>query len=258
MNAVSIRNAFVFAAGYGTRLRPYTLETPKPMLEVMGRPLVEWGLLYLRAIGIQHVTVNAAWLAEAFDELPARGRDLGLDVAISRQPEPFEHGGDLAAATEFLDRLGPDESFLALNGDTLCWIDPEQVRRGTEKVNEETPLVLFGHETKSNPLHVCDGKLVAVNAHQYAAGAPDSRYDDFGLKGFHASIRRFLPEPGMPLSLHGSEGLIDRVVAAGGCVQVHPIDAYTRVEIGTVADYEGHRQNNELKALTERLARSAP
>src|SRR5690606_1788787 len=100
-----MQHAFVYAAGYGTRLRPYTLETPKPMLEVLSRPLVEYVLCYLRQIGVAHVTGNAWWLAEAFVVLPERGHALGLDVAVNRQAVPYEHGGDLAYATAFLEGL---------------------------------------------------------------------------------------------------------------------------------------------------------
>lgn len=249
----SISDAFVYAAGYGTRLRPYTLDTPKPMLRVLDRPLVEYVLCYLARVGVTRVTVNAAWLAEAFDGLPERGRTLGLDVAISRQPEPFEHGGDLAAATDFLDGLDDDARFLALNGDTVFWLDPAVLERAAAQVSEATPLLIIGRETAANPLRVRDGRLIGIGGHAYAAGEPDARLDDFGVRVFHASIRRFLPEPGSTQSLHGPNSLLARLYDAGAGVRVVPVSDYERVEIGTVEDYEGHETNAALRALAERL-----
>jgi NDP-sugar pyrophosphorylase family protein len=248
-----LKAAFVYAAGYGTRLRPYTLETPKPMLEVLGRPLVEYVLCYLARIGVEHVTVNAAWLAEAFDGLPERGHALGLDVAISRQPEPYEHGGDLASATAFLDSLDDDARFLALNGDTLFWLDPAFLARAAERVSTQAPLLIVGRETEANPLRVRDGRLVGIGSHRYAEGEPDTRFDDFGVRIFHASIREFLPAPGTTQSLHGAGGLVARLYAAGRDVLVEPVTGYERVEIGTVEDYEGHEADEALRALAGRL-----
>ncbi len=259
-----ITHAFVYAAGLGTRLRPYTLHTPKPMLEVFGRPLVEYVLCALKELGVEHVTVNAAWLAEAFDGLPERGRALGLDVAVSRQPEPYEHGGDLAFATAFLARLGDDDRFLALNGDTLFRIDPSVLNAAAARVTEDAPFLFLVHDTEANPLHVrtrasaeAGGRLVGIGAHRYTDEEPDAHGDDFGIKVVHASIRRYLPEPGTTMSLHGANGLLARLYADGKAALVHPVGAYERAEIGTVADYEGRAANAALRALTARLCAGA-
>ena len=244
--------AFLYAAGYGTRLRPYTLATPKPMLDVRGRPLIEYILCALARLGVEHVTVNAAWLADAFDVLPERARALGLDLALSKQPEPYEHGGDLAFATDFLEGLDDDERFLALNGDTLFWLDSAVLRRASARVSPEAPLLIVGRETAASPLLVRDGRLIGIRGHRYRDGEPDAHLDDFGVRVVHASIRTHLPTPGTTLSLHGANGLVARLYAAGHAVLVERVTAYERVELGTVADYEGRDANEALRALTDR------
>jgi len=248
-----LTKAFVFAAGLGTRLRPYTLHTPKPLLEAFGRPLLEYLLCYLRDAGIRHVTVNAAHLAEQFEALPARGSALGLDVVLSRQPAPLEHGGDLAYATAFFEGLAPDERFVALNGDTLFWLDPAALHRAAQSVSPEEPLLIVTHTSATNPLRVRGGRLVGIRDLPYSDEEPEGAADDFGLKVFHAGVRRFLPMPGVAMSLHGREGLIGRVIASGATVRVRPAEGAERVEIGTVADYEGRASNAALRALTARL-----
>lgn len=248
--------AFIYAAGLGTRLRPYTHETPKPMLAVAGRPLLEYVLRFLAHAGITEATVNTWHLAEHFERLPELAAGFGLKVSLSRQPQRFEHGGDLAYARGFLDGLGSDERFLAVNGDTLFALDPAQLREAAARVSAEAPALLLTHRSEANPLWVHDGRLVGIGETAYEPFDPGiaARADDFGVKVFHASVRAVLPmEPGT-LSFHGCDGLVGRLIAAGRRVLVQPARDFERVEIGTVADYEARDTNAALGALVRRLS----
>jgi len=255
-----LTHAFVFAAGYGTRLRPYTLTVPKPMLDVYGWPMVAYGLAGLARAGIRHATVNAAWLAEGFAPLPDLGPRLGLDVALSVQPHPLQHGGDLAFATDFLDRLAIDETFLAANGDTLYDLDGPALQGLAAEPSLARPLVILGDPTPDGPLRVRDGRLVGIGDVTYgppggtpSGDAPEERWDDAGLKLFHASVRAYLPAPGTEMSLHGTEGLIGRMIAAGATVGVRQAPVLDRAEVGTVAEYEARDTNEPLRRLADRL-----
>ena len=248
-----LHHAFVFAGGYGTRLRPYTHHTPKPLLDVFGRPVLHYLLRYLAHAGIRHVTVNAAHLAEQFADLPERERALGLDLHVSVQPEPLEHAGDLAFATAFWARVG-DEPFAGFNGDTLLWLEPAVLHAAARAVTPEAPLLLLTHPTEANPLHSsAEGQLLRVGSHVYRPGSATAHADDIGVKLFHPCVRRFLPEPGAAASFHGARGLVQRVISAGLDVRTQPVTGYERVELGTTADYEARDANASLRALTERL-----
>lgn len=253
---MSLTRAFVYAAGLGTRLRPYTHETPKPMLEVFGRPLLEYLLRFLAHAGIEAVTVNTWHLAGHFERLPEIAAGFGLDVALSRQPGCFEHGGDLACAQDFLAGLAADERFVGLNGDTLFDLDWAQVEAAAGRVGPDAPLLVLTQATDKNLLRVRDSRLVGIGDTAYGDVdlAAAGRADDFGIKVFHASIREHLPEPGQTCSFHGAQGLVGRVVAAGKRVLVQPVRDAERVEIGTVEDYEARMSNAALRALTDRLA----
>lgn len=117
--------ALVFAAGLGERMRPLTDRTPKPLLEVGGKPLIAWHLEKLAAIGVQDVVINTSWLADQFPRVLGDGRRWGLRLHYSREgPTPLETGGGMLHA---LDQLcAGDAPWLALNGD--IWTDYDFAR----------------------------------------------------------------------------------------------------------------------------------
>lgn len=112
--------ALVFAAGLGERMRPLTDTTPKPLLVAGGKPLIEWHLEKLAAIGIREVVVNTSWLAQQFPRMLGDGSRWGIDLHCIYEGEtPLETGGGMCNALPFL-RDGND-AFIAVNGDV--WTD---------------------------------------------------------------------------------------------------------------------------------------
>jgi MurNAc alpha-1-phosphate uridylyltransferase len=113
-------NALIFAAGKGERMRPLTEHTPKPLLPVAGKRLIEWHLEKLAALGVNTVVINTAWLAECFEPALGDGSRWGMRLIYSYEgPEPLETGGGMAKA---LPHLGT-EPFIAVNGDVFCEVD---------------------------------------------------------------------------------------------------------------------------------------
>ena len=110
--------ALIFAAGLGERMRPLTDTTPKPLLHVGGKRLVEWHLEKLAAIGVVDVVVNVSWLAGQFPATLGDGARWGVRLAYSHEgATPLETGGGMWNA---LPLLG-DAPFLLVNGDV--WSD---------------------------------------------------------------------------------------------------------------------------------------
>lgn len=107
----------ILAAGFGKRLRPLTEHTPKPLLEVHGKPLITYHLEALARAGIKEVVINTAWLGEKLEHCLGDGSQYGLSIAWSREGEPLETGGGICQA---LPLLGA-EPFMLVNGDV--WTD---------------------------------------------------------------------------------------------------------------------------------------
>jgi N-acetyl-alpha-D-muramate 1-phosphate uridylyltransferase len=88
--------AIILAAGRGERMRPLTDHTPKPLLAVHGRPLIEWHLANLARGGAREVVVNTAWLEEQIVAALGDGARFGLTIRYSL--EGRDHGGALETA----------------------------------------------------------------------------------------------------------------------------------------------------------------
>ena len=107
--------AFVLAAGLGTRLRPLTLTTPKPLLPIAGRPMLDHVIAHLRAYGHEEIVVNAFWLA---DQLVQWASDKPGITVVVEHPQVLGTGGGLKNAAHLLA-----ERFVVANGDILSDID---------------------------------------------------------------------------------------------------------------------------------------
>jgi MurNAc alpha-1-phosphate uridylyltransferase len=107
--------AIVLAAGRGERMRPLTDHTPKPLLCVRGKPLIEWHLEALARGGVREVVVNTAWLEEQIVARLGDGARFGLSIHYSLE------GRDHGAALETAGGLKKALPLLALRGDEPFW-----------------------------------------------------------------------------------------------------------------------------------------
>lgn len=135
--------AMLLAAGLGTRMRPLTDETAKPLLELGGRALIDHALDRLEDVGVATVVVNAFWQADRVAaHLAGRSHP---HIILRREADLLETGGGVRAA---LDALG-DPPFYIVNGDAF-WLDgpTPSLRRLADQFNpEKVDAVLLVHRT---------------------------------------------------------------------------------------------------------------
>jgi len=108
--------AVLLSAGLGTRMRPLTLATPKPLLPLGGKPILAHTLERLREAGVKRIIVNAHYLA---DQIEAFLRPYA-NVTVTREGELQDTGGAITAMRA--KGLLPDAPFYVVNGDTY-WVD---------------------------------------------------------------------------------------------------------------------------------------
>ncbi|QPF75932.1 nucleotidyltransferase family protein [Roseateles sp. DAIF2] len=111
--------AIILAAGRGERLRPLTDHTPKPLLDVRGKPLIVWHIEALAAAGVRDIVINCAWLGEQFPARLGDGSAFGLRLHYSMEPVgALETAGGIAQALPLLGADGQD-AFWVVSGDVF-------------------------------------------------------------------------------------------------------------------------------------------
>jgi MurNAc alpha-1-phosphate uridylyltransferase len=111
--------AMILAAGRGERMRPLTDHTPKPLLQVQGKALIEWHIEALVRGGFAEIVINTAWLGE---QLPAQlgdGHRYGASIQYSHEGQALETAGGLAQAMPLLCE-GGDDCFWVVAGDVYA------------------------------------------------------------------------------------------------------------------------------------------
>lgn len=111
--------AMILAAGRGERMRPLTDHTPKPLLEVGGKPLIVWHIERLAKAGITELVINHAHLGQQIEQTLGDGRQWQVHIQYSPEQTALETAGGIANA---LPLLG-DEPFLVINSDVFTDID---------------------------------------------------------------------------------------------------------------------------------------
>lgn len=117
--------AMILAAGRGERLRPLTDTVPKPLVVAGGKPLVAWHLERLAAAGLRDVVINVSHLGHLIEARLGDGREWGLSIAYSREPQALETAGGIAQALPLLGNA----PFLLVNADVWCDADLGELAR---------------------------------------------------------------------------------------------------------------------------------
>jgi mannose-1-phosphate guanylyltransferase / phosphomannomutase len=136
--------AVVMAGGEGSRLRPLTSGVPKPLVPVVGKPVMEHILRLLRTHGITDVVVTLQYLGSAIRDYFGDGSDFGVDITYVVEDSPLGTAGSVKNAQEYLD-----EPFIVISGDALTDIDLGKVMAYHKEKRASATIVLT---SVSNPL----------------------------------------------------------------------------------------------------------
>jgi mannose-1-phosphate guanylyltransferase len=110
----------VLVGGFGTRLRPLTLATPKQMLPVVDRPMLEWVVAGLGRHGVDEAILSLGYRPDAFQAAYPTGMCAGVRLTYAVEPEPLDTAGAIRFAAL---AAGIDERFVVVNGDVLTDLD---------------------------------------------------------------------------------------------------------------------------------------
>jgi len=116
--------AVLLAGGYATRLRPLTITRPKPLLPVLGKPLIHWLVESLGRAGVGEVVVSVRYMSQQIRETLGNGVKLGVNVSYVEESSPLGDAGPLKLVDEV---VGLESTFLVVYGDVFTDVDVTRV-----------------------------------------------------------------------------------------------------------------------------------
>ncbi|MBI3553789.1 MAG: NDP-sugar synthase [Elusimicrobia bacterium] len=224
--------AVILIGGKGTRLRPFTIDTPKPLLPVLNRPFLHYQFEILRAHGIKDVILCTGYQSAAFRRSLGSGRASGVRLRYVVEREPLGTGGALKNA-ELL--LASGEPFLVLNGDVLNTLDIAAFLRHHKKQDASVTIALT--KVKDPTLY---GLVKTDLSGRIREFLEKPSWDEIEANTINAGAYIFDPSVlaqipgGVPFSLERQ--LFPHLVASGSRVFAFVSAGYW-IDIGTVERY---------------------
>ncbi len=223
--------ALIMAGGFGTRLLPLTEDTPKPMLPVGGRPVMEWIVEQLRLSGIRRLNISTHYKPEKIQEHFGTGRDFGVELNYVNEDLPLGTGGALGLLPP------PEGPFLVMNGDVFTKVNFQKMLEYHQEHEADMTVAVNLHEFQI-PFGVveCDGARIRSLKEK-----PRSRVlINAGIYLIQPSVYEFIPQ-GQRFNM---TDLIQWLLEAGRTVVSFPIREYW-LDIGQHADYQKARKDLE-------------
>ncbi|MCS6800610.1 MAG: NDP-sugar synthase [Chloroflexota bacterium] len=223
--------AIVLAAGEGTRLRPFTLDRPKPMVPLAGRPALEWLLRWLRWHGVQEVYINLYAHPSAIRGYFGDGAALGLRIVYSEERQLL---GTAGGAAQFRDRLAG--TVLVCYGDVLSDLDLSSLLRRHLERRAAATLALYRVPdpwTRGVVDLAPDGRVIAFREKPPRDQCPPSALVNAGIFALDAGVLRSVPDD-RPSDF--GHDLFPALLAAGAPLYGWEADAYV-LDFGTLELY---------------------
>lgn len=130
-------HALILAGGKGTRLRPLTVYTPKPIVPVMNRPFLLYQIDILRKAGITDITLSLSYQPDKIEQVLGDGSDFDVDLKFLTEPHPLGTAGAYRFASEYLN-----DTTVVLNGDILTNADIASIAAFHKQSNAEATIAL--------------------------------------------------------------------------------------------------------------------
>jgi NDP-sugar pyrophosphorylase family protein len=194
---VAAMKAMVLAAGLGTRLRPFTNDRPKALVEVGGRTLLEITLRRLKTFGVCEAIVNVHHFADKVISFLAAHDNVGMRIEVSREEVLLDTGGGLKKAEWFfLENAANDQPFILHNVDVVSTIDLERMVRAHQQNDALATLAVQQRDSSRQLLFDEQMKLCGRRAGREAQpemvrAVQQSR--ELAFSGIHVISPRLLP-----------------------------------------------------------------
>lgn len=214
-------HAVVLVGGFGTRLRPLTLSTPKPLLHIANVRQLEHLISHLSTAGITNVVLALGFKPEPFFEAFPDGVCAGVQLHYAVEPEPLDTAGAIAFAAR---DAGITDTFVVMNGDILCDVDVASLVAFHKEHGAEGTLHLTPVEDPSQygVVETDANGWVQRFVEKPAPGESESRVVNAGTYVLEPSVIQRIPE-NLKISI---ERVIFPAMVADGTLCAMPTDDY--------------------------------
>ena len=214
------------AGGKGSRLHPFTIVFPKPLMPIGDVPIIDLVIRQLRHFGCAKITITTGYLAELILAYLGDGSQYGIKLEFVREKQPLGTIGALSLLPE-----DGAEDFLVLNGDVLTTINYESLVRAHQKTGAMATVATY-----RRPVTIDKGVLNIDDSGRITDFIEKPTYYNsvaMGIYVFKAAVIRRIP-PDVRLD---APELIQGLLKEGASVQSYPFDGYW-LDIGQPRDYE--------------------
>ena len=229
--------AIVLAGGFGTRLRPLTWEKPKHILEIMGKPLLQYILDYLRKHGITEIFLSIS-AGDEFDIVEEKFSDKDY-VKIIREDE---RKGGAGAIKYAIEKSGVNETFALVLGDNLTDMNLTEMIKLHKK---EKPIVTLGLVRKENPweygVAVMEDTKIKKFVEKPKDFPPPSNLVATGIYIMEPEITKYIPEK----FLDSTGLLFPLILEKGGKICGYESNCNYWIDVG--------RRSSYLEALRQKI-----
>lgn len=179
----------ILVGGLGTRISPLTKEKPKAMIDILGRPFIEWQLDLLAEKGIHEVVLCVGHKSKIIEDFVGDGSKFGIKVKYSHDGlTPLGTGGAIRKALPLLGN-----SFMVLYGDSYLPVDYSSIEEKFYKIGKPALMTVYKNDGAYDLSNV-DFKENEVKHYCKGGHNLEMKYIDYGLSFFTSSIFEVYPE----------------------------------------------------------------
>ncbi|MCH3963180.1 MAG: NDP-sugar synthase [Clostridium sp.] len=183
--------ALLLAGGRGTRLRPLTDSIPKPMVPIMGKPLLEKTILDLKKSGVDEVIISTCYKSDYIKNRIANGEKLGIKVDYISEDLPLGTGGAIKNSERFLD-----DTFIVLNSDIVSNMPYEKFIKYHREKNAQISIAMTEVEDPSQygVIEFDNNSCIKAFKEKPKKGETDSKWINAGIYIFEPEVLNEIPK----------------------------------------------------------------
>jgi NDP-sugar pyrophosphorylase family protein len=218
-----IKQAIISAGGFGTRLRPTTDTMPKPMIPILGEPMLLWHLMQFKTHGVREFFFTLHYLPEVVMNYFGDGSKFGVKVEYFVEKEPLGSGG---AIKKFEGRM--DKLFYYIYGDTFSLLDYSKMAAAYASKKDPIGMQLMKKTDDYADADVAEldenGRFVRIHTKPHSEKHPNA-YRMRGAFIFDKKILSYIPEAG---AFDLGKQLFSKIVAAGENFYAYECNDYSK------------------------------